>query len=68
MANLVAQLYNEYSGEYFELELDMVVMAANQEINFISDQGSEGEKIQFTMTPETISGQDCPGRINGVPM
>lgn len=63
---MLAQLYNEYSGEHFELELDMVVLSSNTEINFISEQGSEGETLQFTLTPETVSGKTNPGRINGV--
>lgn len=65
---ILAHLYNEYSGEHYEMELDSVVLAANQEINFISEQGSEGEKLQFTLTPEKLDGATSPGRVNGVAM
>ena len=61
-----AELYNEFSGESFALELDSVVLAANSEINFISEAGGEGEELAFTMTAETITGQTSPGRVNGI--
>lgn len=63
---ILAHLYNEYQDEHWVLELDSVVMGASQEINFISEPDSEGESLQFAMTPETISGQSSPGRVNGI--
>lgn len=64
---VLAHLYDEYRGEHYELEIDSAVLAASQEINFISEAGSEGEQLQFDMTLETLSGQSSPMRINGVP-
>lgn len=64
----LAHLYDEYRGEHYTLELDSVVMSASQEINLISEEGSEGEQLQFELTLETLSGQTSPGRIDGVPM
>lgn len=63
---VLANLYNEYQDEYWTLELDSVVMGASQEINFISEPDSEGETLQFALTPETLSGGSSPGRINGI--
>jgi hypothetical protein len=64
---ILAHLYDEYRGEHYELEIDSAVLAASQEINFISEEGSEGEQLQFDMTLETLSGQSSPMRVNGVP-
>lgn len=63
---ILAHLYNEYQDEHWTLELDSVVMGASQEINFISEPDSEGETLQFSLTPETLSGQSSPGRVNGI--
>lgn len=65
---IIAHLFDEYRGEHYTMELDSVVMSASQEINFVSEEGSEGEQIQFELTLETISGKSSPGRIDGVPM
>jgi hypothetical protein len=65
---LLAHLYDEYRGEHYTMELDSVVMSASQEINFVSEEGSEGEQIQFELTLETLSGASSPGRVDGVPM
>jgi hypothetical protein len=64
----LCHLYDEYRAEHYTLELDSVVMSASQEINFISEEGSEGEPIQFDLTLETLSGASSPGRIDGVPI
>jgi len=65
---ILAHLYDEFRGDHYTMELDSVVMSASQEINFISEEGSEGEQIQFELVLETLSGASSPGRINGVPM
>ena len=65
---ILANLYDEFRGVNYELEIDSAVLAANKEINFISDAGSDGEKLEFDMTLETLSGKSSPGRINGVPL
>ena len=65
---VLAHLYDEYRGEHYVLEIDSAVLSASQEINFISEAGSEGETLQFDMTLETLSGATNPGRINGLPM
>lgn len=65
---IVANLYDEYRGAYYTLELDSVVLNASQEINFISEEDSTGELLQFGMTLETLSGNSSPGRIDGIPM
>lgn len=64
----LAHLYDEYRAEHYTLELDSVVMSSSQEINFISEEGSEGEQIQFDLSLETLRGASSPGRIDGVPM
>lgn len=64
---ILAHLYDEYREEHYVLEADSVVLAASQEINFISEADSEGEPLQFSMTLETLSGASSPMRINGVP-
>jgi hypothetical protein len=63
---ILAHLYDEYRAEHYVLEADSVVLAADSEINFISEEGSEGELLEFGMTLETISGQSSPMRVNGI--
>lgn len=65
---ILAHLYSEFADKHFVMELDSVILASNSEINFISDEGSEGELLQFGMTLETIEGATSPGRVDGVPM
>ena len=65
---ILAHLYDEYRGRNYTIELDSVVLAASQEINFISEDDSTGELLQFGMTMETVSGASSPGRIDGIPM
>ena len=64
----LAHLYDEYRDDHYTLELDSVVMSASQEINFISEEGGEGEQLQFELTLETLSGASSPGRVDGVPL
>jgi hypothetical protein len=64
---ILAHLYDEYRQEHYELEIDSAILAANGEINFISEADSEGEPLQFSMVLETLSGASSPMRINGVP-
>nr|WP_321465161.1 hypothetical protein [uncultured Desulfobulbus sp.] len=63
-----AHLYDEFRGSHYTMELDSVVLASNTEINFISEEDSTGEELQFGMTLETLSGRTSPGRVNGIPM
>jgi len=65
---ILAHLYDEFRQQHYTMELDSVVMSASQEINFISEEDSTGELIQFAMTLETLSGASSPGRIDGIPM
>ena len=65
---ILAHLYDEFRQAHYTMELDSVVLAASQEINFISEEDSTGELIQFSMTLETLTGSSSPGRIDGVPM
>ncbi len=63
-----ANLKDEFdSSREFTLEIDSAVMASSAEINFISEPGSEGEELPFSMTLETVSGATSPMRVNGVP-
>jgi len=64
---ILAHLYDEYRAEHYVLEIDSAVLAASQEIIFISEEDSKGEQLQFDMTLETLSGASSPMRINGVP-
>lgn len=65
---ILAHLYDEFRQAHYTMELDSVILAASQEINFISEEDSTGEQIQFSMTLETLSGASSPGRIDGIPM
>lgn len=65
---ILAHLYDEYRDEHYELEIDSAILSTNSEINFISEEGSTGELLQFDMTLETLSGQTSPARVNGVPI
>lgn len=65
---LLGHLRNEFTQADLTIELDDVVLSANQEINFISEDGSEGEQFAFDMTLNTPSGQTSPGRVNGLPL
>jgi len=61
-------LYDEFRGTDYTMELDSVVLSSNSEINFISEEDSTGELLEFSLTLETISGKTSPGRIDGIPM
>jgi len=63
---ILAHLYDEYSQEHWVLELDSVVLGSNSEINFVSEPESEGETLEFVLTPETLSGASSCGRVNGI--
>lgn len=65
---ILGHLFNEFSSEHFDLEIDSAVLAASKEINFISDAGSDGEQLDFSMTLETVAGKTSPGRVNGISM
>ena len=65
---ILAHLYDEYRGANYVLEIDSAVLASSSEINFISEEGSEGEPLEFDMTLETLSGKSSPGRVDGVPL
>lgn len=65
---ILAHLYDEFRQAHYTMELDSVILSASQEINFISEEDSTGELIQFAMTLETLSGQSSPGRVDGIPM
>jgi len=65
---ILAHLYDEYRDKHYVMEIDSAVLATDSEINFISEEGSEGEPIVFNMSFETLSGQDSPARIDGVPV
>ena len=59
---------NEEDGTEMTMEFDSVVLAANADINVISDPGTDYEELPFALTFETKEGQSSPGRINGVPI
>lgn len=65
---ILAHLYDEYRDEHYELEIDSAIMATNSEINFISEEGSTGELLQFDLSLETLTGNTSPARINGIPL
>jgi hypothetical protein len=63
-----ANLKDEFdASREFTIDIDSAVIASSAEINFISEAGSDGEDLQFSMTLETLSGQTSPMRINGIP-
>ena len=65
---ILAHLYNEFADKHMTIELDSVVLASSSEINFISEEGTDGEQLQFAMSLETISGATSPGRVDGIEM
>lgn len=65
---IIGHLRNEFNQQDMRIELDDVILSANQEINFISEDGSEGEQFAFSMSLNTPSGETSPGRVNGVPL
>ncbi len=65
---VLAHLYSEFADKHFVMELDSVVLGTSSDINFISEEGSTGELLEFSMTLETLEGQTSPGRVDGIPM
>lgn len=65
---ILAHLYDEFRAEHYTLELDSAVLATNTPINFISEEDSTGELLEFGMILETLSGATSPGRVDGIPM
>lgn len=64
---LMGELYNEFSGVKHTVELDCVQFTASKGANLVSEAGSEGEYLEFSLTLITVNGVS-PGRIDGVPM
>lgn len=65
---ILAHLYDEYRDKHYVLEIDSAVLSTNSEINFISEEGSTGELLQFDLTLETLSGMSSPARVDGIPI
>ena len=65
---LMANLTNEFTGDEFTIDLFKVTLSPTNEINFISDPGSEGEVLEFDMVLETPPGKTTPGTVDGIPM
>lgn len=63
---LKADVLNEFTGEAWKVNLDCVRLVSNAEVAFISESGSAGEDLQFTMTPITLDGQTSPGYVKGL--
>lgn len=59
---------NLENGEEITAAFDSVVLSTNTDITLISDPDSDFDDIQFDLVFETLSGQDSPGTINGVPL
>lgn len=53
---VLAHLYDEFRQRHYTMELDSVILSANSEINFISEEDSTGELLEFALTLETLSG------------
>lgn len=64
--SIYGHLKNEFTDEEFLLEIDSAVLATDSEINFISEEGSEGEELNFNMTLETVGSNTSPARIKGI--
>lgn len=62
------ELYNEFSGKTQTVEFDCVLLTASKGANLVSEEGSDGEYLEFSNTYITISGQLSPGRVDGIPM
>ncbi len=65
---LKGNLVNEFSGESVKIYLRKVTLTTNNEVNFISEEGTEHEQIEFTLTPEIPTGQKDYGTIDGLPL
>lgn len=64
--NMEGKLLNLFTNKTEFVVLDKVVIAASDEINFISEEDSDGESYSFDLTLETISGNSSPASIEGV--
>jgi hypothetical protein len=62
------ELYNEFSGAKHTVEFDCVQLTSSKAVNLVSEAGSEGEFLEFSLSFITIPGQTSPGRVDGVPM
>jgi hypothetical protein len=61
-------LINEFSRARVKLYLRKVLISSNAEINFVSEEDTEHETIEMTLTPEVPTGQSDYGTIDGLPL
>ena len=61
-------MVNEFDSTENYILLRSAVLSTASEINFVSEEGSEGEVIELTMSLETPSGYTDPGTIDDVPL
>lgn len=65
---LKGNLINEFSQEKVKVFLRKILLTSNNEINFVSEEGTDHEQIDFTLTPEIPTGKSDYGTIDGLPV
>ena len=61
-------LINEYTRARVKLYLRKVLISSNAEINFVSEEDTDHEVMEMTLTPEVPTGQSDYGTIDGLPL
>ena len=61
-------MINEYTRARVKLYLRKVLISSNAEINFVSEEDTDHEVMEMTLTPEVPTGQSDYGTIDGLPL
>lgn len=61
-------LINEFTGKQVKVHLRKVLFSSNAEIVLVSEEDTEREGMQMTLTPEIPTGQSDYGTIDGLPL
>jgi hypothetical protein len=61
-------LINEFTGEGVKIYLRKVLISSNAEIVFVSEEDTNHEIIEMTLTTEIPTGMSDYGTIGGLPM
>lgn len=61
-------LVNEFTGAKSEVYLRKVLFSSNAEIVLVSEEGTEHESMQMSLTPEIPNGKTDYGTIDGLPI
>lgn len=61
------ELRDEFTNKPSKLYLKKVLMVASKEVNFVSDEGTDHETLEFELTPEIPTGDSDYGYVDGLP-